>query len=106
MHASDNGTVTITRRVSSLPKYNPLNPIPRQMFDRKDTVMVAGIVQSDLRMVEISIEKIICGNAHITISDLEMFQQFLMVACRLEDVFEYPYKVDPFPNSPEDEPTQ
>ena len=26
--------------------------------------MVAGIVQSDLRIVEISVERITCGNAH------------------------------------------
>lgn len=64
MHACDSGTVTIIRRVSPVPKYNTLNPTPRQVFDEKDTVMVAGIVQPDLKVIEISIERITCGNAH------------------------------------------
>lgn len=35
--------------------------------------------------------------------DLGMFDRFLMVACRLGDVFEYPYGTETFPATPEDE---
>lgn len=68
--------------------------------------MVAGIVQSDLKIIEINIEKIACGKRCIwSLLDLRMFEKFLIVACRLEDVFEYPYKSKvSSPNSPKDDP--
>lgn len=67
MHTGDDDTVNITRRLSSMPKYTTLNPMSPQIFAEKDVVMVAGIVQPDLKIVEISIEKITCGNSYLTI---------------------------------------
>ena len=60
-----NSIVTVLRRTSSLPKYDPLNPIPKQVFDKGNVLMVAGIVQEDLRVMEISVERVECGSTKV-----------------------------------------
>ena len=64
MHASDDGTVNITRRVSSMPKYTTLNPMSPQIFAEKDVVMV--IIDKD-------------GKVYLSVSDANINEKQSMI---------------------------